>query len=264
MSFPYLLEVGRFNAQNTSDGVRWLDLVFLFSRLNMSSNDEEKGLRASHANTDNARTLSYEQPFLPVFHRKFANPSPLAFTALGTGLFLVAIVALGADGLSSLSIVVSVALGYSAFALLVAGIWEFPIGNTFGATVYISYGGLWGSLALILSPWSDIATSYKDASEFSHAIGIYFFSWFITSVIFTIAAHRSSGGLLIFLVLVDFEFLFLGLFYLLPAHTKFLTAAGSFGIIAAFVAWYAALASLLETEVSYFQLPVIGNFSRRT
>jgi hypothetical protein len=75
-----------------------------------------------------ARTLSYEQPFLPVFHRKFANPSPLAvnpilsceilnihltntfvqFTALGTGLFLVAIVALGADGLSNLSIVVSV------------------------------------------------------------------------------------------------------------------------------------------------------------
>jgi len=226
----------------------------------MSSQDEEKGLRA---NTSNGRTHSHDQPFLPVFHRKFANPSPLAFTALGTGLFLVAIVALGADGLSSLSIVVSVALGYSAFALLVAGIWEFPIGNTFGATVYIAYGGLFGSLALILAPWSGIATSYKDPSEFQHAIGIYFFSWFITSVIFTIAAHRSSGGLLIFLVLVDFEFLFFGLFYLL-GHAKFLTAAGSFGIIAAFVAWYATLVSLLQTEVSFFQLPVIGNFSRRT
>ncbi|KIM73556.1 hypothetical protein PILCRDRAFT_15137 [Piloderma croceum F 1598] len=144
----------------------------------MSSQDEEKGLRAS---TSNGRTLSHDQPFLPVFHRKFANPSPLAFTALGTGLFLVAIVALGADGLSNLSIVVSVALGYSAFALLVAGIWEFPIGNTFGATVYIAYGGLFGSLALILSPWSGIATSYTDPTQFQHAIGIYFFSWFITS-----------------------------------------------------------------------------------
>ena len=35
---------------------------------------------------------------------------------------------------------------------------EFPIGNTFGATVYIAYGGLFGSLALILAPWSGIAT----------------------------------------------------------------------------------------------------------
>ncbi|KIM78396.1 hypothetical protein PILCRDRAFT_11360 [Piloderma croceum F 1598] len=75
--------------------------------------------------------------------------------------------------------------------------------------------------------------------------------------------HRSPGGLLIFLVLVDFEFLFFGLFYLL-GHARLLTAAGSFGIIAAFVAWYATLTSLLATEVSSFQLPVIGNFSKRT
>lgn len=83
-----------------------------------------------------------DQPFLPVFHRKYANPSPLAvrssllqsdaatdafeqqFSALATSLFLIGIVALGTKGLTSLSIVVSVALGYGSFALLIAGICE--------------------------------------------------------------------------------------------------------------------------------------------
>lgn len=64
---------------------------------------------------------STEQAFLPVYHgSKIANPSPLAFSAVAVSLFLVSQVALGTDELSSLSIIVTVALGYSAVALLVA------------------------------------------------------------------------------------------------------------------------------------------------
>ena len=64
---------------------------------------------------------STEQPFLPVYHgSRFANPSPLAFTAVGVSLYLVGMVALKADGLQTLSIIVSTALGYSSVALLVA------------------------------------------------------------------------------------------------------------------------------------------------
>ncbi len=61
------------------------------------------------------------QPFLPVYERRWANPSPLAFAALASGLYIVSIVALGTDGLASLSIVPSIALGFSALSLFVAG-----------------------------------------------------------------------------------------------------------------------------------------------
>lgn len=64
---------------------------------------------------------STEQPFLPVYYgSRIANPSPLAFSAVAVSLYLISMVALKADNLSSLSIVVSVALGYSSVALLVA------------------------------------------------------------------------------------------------------------------------------------------------
>jgi len=202
-----------------------------------------------------------DQPFLPKYYRKYANPSPIAFMALGNGLFIISIVALGTDGLSSLSISVAMALGYCAIAELIAGIWSFPTGNTFGASLYLSLSGLFFSLAVLLSPWSDVSTSYTSTTEFSHAAGMFFFTWFITLVIFTIAAHRASGGLVVCLVLVDLFLLFVGLSYYHPTNTHLITAGGAFGIIASFVAWYAALASLLTTESSIFRLPVLLDLS---
>jgi hypothetical protein len=52
------------------------------------------------------------------------------------------------------------------------------------------------------------------------------FAWFITIFIFIVAAHRSSGGLVIFLSLVDLTLLFLGLGEF-SHHGDRLTLAGS-------------------------------------
>ncbi|ORY89603.1 GPR1/FUN34/yaaH family-domain-containing protein [Leucosporidium creatinivorum] len=206
---------------------------------------------------------STEQAFLPVYHgNKIANPSPLAFSAVAVSLFLVSQVALGTDKLSSLSIVVTVALGYSAVALLVAGIWEFPSGNPFGAALYTSLSGFFASLALVLSPWSDVSTSYTNAAEFPVAVSQFFFAWFITVFIFIVAAHRSSGGLVIFLSLVDLTLLFIGLAYRYPGKTVLLKTGGALGIVASFVAWYATLASLLDND-SLFRLPVLLDLTKK-
>ncbi|KAK4700720.1 uncharacterized protein P7C70_g5524, partial [Phenoliferia sp. Uapishka_3] len=203
------------------------------------------------------------QPFLPVYRgAKIANPSALAFSAMGVSLYIVSIIALRGDGLKSLGIIPAFALGYAAIALLIAGIWEFPSGQTWGATVYISLSGFWAGLSLILSPWSGVAAAYAESpEELGTAIGQFFFAWFITFVIFTIAAHRSSGGLLIFLGTSDFMLLFFALSFQYPTHTVFLKAAGSFGIVGAFVAWYGALGSLLTNESSSFRVPVLGDFT---
>jgi succinate-acetate transporter protein len=203
-----------------------------------------------------------DQPFLPVYHRRIADPAPLGFMALGSGLFVLSIVAMGADGLSSLSASVAVILTYCAIAELVAGIWEFPTGNTFGASLFMSLSGLFASTAFVLAPWSGIASSYTSATEFSAAVGINFFSWFIVLVLFTIAAHRSSGGLVVCLTLVDFTLLFFGLYYYYATKPHLLTAAGSFGIVASFVAYYAALSSILTDESSSFRLPVLLDLSK--
>ena len=48
--------------------------------------------------------------------------------------------------------VVGMALGVGGLVQLLAGMWEFACGNTFGATAFSSYGGFWISFAVCLSP----------------------------------------------------------------------------------------------------------------
>lgn len=78
---------------------------------------------------------------------------------------------------------------------MLAGMWEFATGNTFGATAFSSYGAFWLSygkfapmyeamgraltalaLAFIISPWSQIESSYAEAeSTLPPAIGFFLF-----------------------------------------------------------------------------------------
>ncbi|KAK4700261.1 uncharacterized protein P7C70_g5986, partial [Phenoliferia sp. Uapishka_3] len=197
-----------------------------------SHHEEDNHHYASSVNPRYDPLENNEQPFLPVFHRHRADPAPLGFMALGSGLFVISIVAMGADGLSSLTASTAVVLMYCAIAELVAGIWEFPTGNSWGAAFFMSLSGLFASTAYILSPWSEISR-------------------------FTIGAHRGSGGLLCCLVFVDLFLLMIGLYYYYVSNIHLLTAAGAFGIIASFVAYYAALSTMLTEHSSSFRLPVL-------
>ncbi|GAA5891361.1 hypothetical protein JCM6882_004671 [Rhodosporidiobolus microsporus] len=206
---------------------------------------------------------STRQPFLPIYQgSKIANPSALAFFSLAVGLYLLSMVALQVGDLTTLNIVVTVGLGYSGISLLVAGIWEFPSGNPFGAALYCTLSGFFVSLAILLSPWSAVSTAYATTEEFQQAVGQFMFAFFITVFVFLVAAHRSSGGLICALTLIDLTVLFVGCYYYKPENAKLLKAAGGFGIVAAFVCWYAALASLLTPHSSAFRLPVLYDFTR--
>ena len=139
--------------------------------------------------------------------------------ALAVSFYMVSVIALGANGLKSLSIVPAFALGYSSIALLIAGIWEFPSGQTWGAALYVSLSGVRGSCLLLRTcaepRWSSTVlhdtrsdpftvvrsrkvrgvlcnsgiqlmhpftpSGYVDATaEFHEAISHFFFAWFIT------------------------------------------------------------------------------------
>ena len=51
------------------------------------------------------------------------------------------------------------ALAYGGVAQLLAGMWEFRTGNTFGATAFTSYGAFW------LSFWAFVAVLRRRASR---------------------------------------------------------------------------------------------------
>jgi hypothetical protein len=56
---------------------------------------------------------------------------------------------------------------------VLASMWEFPRGNTFGATVFASYGSFWMSYGTIYIPASGIIAAYSDPTELANALGIY-------------------------------------------------------------------------------------------
>lgn len=54
-----------------------------------------------------------------------------------------------ARGVKTPNVVLGMALFYGGLVQLLAGMWEFAVGNTFGATAFSSYGGFWLSFGCI-------------------------------------------------------------------------------------------------------------------
>jgi succinate-acetate transporter protein len=213
--------------------------------------------------TPGGHTIDSSQPAFPIYHRKFANPAPLGLCAFALTTFVLSLINVQARGVTTPNIVVGLALGYGGLTQLLAGMWEFACGNTFGATAFSSYGGFWISYAIIVSPWSDVASSYTSTSEFGSAVGFYLFGWFIFTFIMLIASFRSSVGLVSVFFFLTITFMLLGISQFITTNAENVAkAGGAFGLVTAACAWYVALAGLLSPDTSYFVLPV-GSLAKK-
>ncbi|KAM0747152.1 hypothetical protein T439DRAFT_328921 [Meredithblackwellia eburnea MCA 4105] len=211
--------------------------------------------------TPGGHPLDSTQPAFPVYHRKFANPAPLGLSAFALTTFVLSLVNVKANGVTVPNVVVGLALFYGGLVQLLAGMWEFAVGNTFGATAFSSYGGFWLSFAFLISPWSDIGSAYAKTEDFEHAIGFYLFGWFIFTFIMLIASLRSSVALVGVFFFLTITFLLLGISKFVN-NGSIAVAGGAFGLITAFNAWYVACTGLLTPDTSYFILPS-GNLAKR-
>lgn len=110
----------------------------------------------------------------------------------------------------------------------------------FGATVFSSYGAFNLSYAMIYLPGTGILASYTDPTtgvvdgSFNQAISIYLWAWFIVTVLFTIAATRSSWVLFLDLVFLDVCLLLLACGFMVNIP-GLLTAGYSFGVVVSFL-----------------------------
>ncbi|KAI5229087.1 hypothetical protein E4T42_05042 [Aureobasidium subglaciale] len=199
------------------------------------------------------------QPSLPVVHRSFANPAPLGLLSFATGIFLISILGVHARNIQTPNVLVGVLLFFGGVCQFISGIMEFVAGNTFGATVFPSYAAFNFSYAMIYIPGTGILAcrltwdlAYIDAStgklspDFNNALGMYCWAWFILTVIFTIAAMRSSWVLWFTLFFLDIELILLACGYMLNSPNTLL-AANSVGFVVAFCACESFLTSVLST-----------------
>ncbi|TFL00349.1 GPR1/FUN34/yaaH family-domain-containing protein [Pterulicium gracile] len=162
-------------------------------------------------------------------------------------------------GITHPNAVVGMAIFCGGLAQLLAGMWEFPKGNTFGATAFTSYGAFWLSYAAILWPSSGILASYESAAERQSALGIYLITWFLVTFFFFIASLRKNVGFIALfgLLFITFILLAAGEF---QNSVKLAKAGGGFGCVTALVAYYIGLSDLLANEQAPIVVLPIGHF----
>ncbi|CAG8501022.1 6780_t:CDS:2 [Acaulospora colombiana] len=209
--------------------------------------------------------MSIEDGKQHVIQPRIANPAPLGLSAFALTTFVLSVNNSGSPNLTLPNVITGLALFYGGICQLLAGMWEFRTGNTFGATAFSSYAGFWLSFGVILIPGFDITAPYS-GQDLDHALGIYLAGWTIFTFILFLATFRSNAGMvaLFFFLLITFLLLTIGKFT--PAATPVngaTKAGGIFGIITAFIAWYNALAGLLTKESSYFTVPVFDLSNKR-
>lgn len=199
-----------------------------------------------------------------VEHRRFANPAPLGLSAFALTTFVLSLINVGTLGLTSPNIVVALAFGYGGLVQLLAGMWEMAVGNTFGATALSSYGGFWISFAIVLTPGGfEIVDSIETADKaagFTNSFGLFLMGWFIFTTVLLVCTLKSTVAFFMLFFTVDMVFLLLGIGYLRTVdgapNPKLIKAGGAFGLVAAFLAWYNALAGIADTSNSFFIIPV--------
>jgi len=195
--------------------------------------------------------------------RKLANPAPLGLSAFALTTFVLSLINLRTRGVNEPNLVVAIAFGYGGLVQLLAGMWEIPSGNTFGATALSSYGGFWLSVAIILTPGGfNIVSGLGGGTSdmFLDSFGFFLMGWFIFTTMLLICTLRSTIMFFLLFFWLDLAFLLLGIGYLQHSggspNVACIKAGGLFGLLAAFWAWYNAFAGIADSTNSFFVVPV--------
>ncbi|KPI42275.1 Ammonia transport outward protein 2 [Cyphellophora attinorum] len=209
------------------------------------------------------------QPSLPVVHRTFANPAPLGLLSFATGIFLISIFGVHARDLTTPNVLIGVLMFFGGVCQFIAGIMEFVAGNTFGATVFPAYAAFNFSYAMIYIPGTGILDAYIDKdtglpnSQFGNALAMYCWAWFILTVIFTIAAMRSSWILFLDLAVLSIELLLLAVGYMTNTDGV-LTAANSLGFVVALLSYWAGCAGLWSSGLTPINVPTFAMYHEKS
>jgi succinate-acetate transporter protein len=181
-----------------------------------------------------------------------ADPGPLglagfALTTFVLSMFNAKLVSAGGE-----PVVLGLALAYGGIAQLLAGMWEFRTGNTFGAVAFSSYGAFW------LSFWALVVFYVPKIPEADagHAIGLYLWAWAIFTTYMLVASLRTTATVALVFLLLSITFILLAIGDS-GGHENVTKWGGYVGLATALAAWYASFAGVLNATFGRTVLPVM-------
>lgn len=182
---------------------------------------------------------------------KPADPGPLGLAAFALTTFVLSMFNAGLVSHAGEPVVLGVALAYGGIAQVLAGMWEFRTGNTFGAVAFTSFGAFWISFwALITFFAGDIP-----AAELGSAVGLYLIAWGIFTAYMLVASLRTTAAIALVFALLTVTFFLLGIGNS-NGSEGLVEAGGWAGLATAAAAWYASFAAVTNSTFGRTVLPV--------
>jgi uncharacterized protein len=176
-----------------------------------------------------------------------ADPAPLGLAGFALTTFVLSMFNAGLVGKAGEPVVLGLALAYGGVAQLLAGMWEFRKGNTFGATAFSSYGAFW------ISYWAFVAFFAKGVP--ASAVGLYLIAWGIFTFYMWIASFRTTAAVMVVFLLLWITFILLGIGA--AADKSGVTKLGGWvGLATAVAAWYASFAVVTNFTFGREMIPV--------
>jgi succinate-acetate transporter protein len=185
--------------------------------------------------------------------RRIADPAPLGLGAFALTTFVLNVFNAGILSEALEVVVLPLALFYGGIAQMLAGMWEFRKGNTFGATAFSSFGAFWLAYAAYAKY---VLPGIQQRPDAHQATGLFLLAWTIFAAMLFFAAIRISGALtLVFATATaTFALLTIGEF---AQNTSILHAGGYVGIVTAACAWYTAWAGVMNDTWKRTMLPIL-------
>ena len=183
-----------------------------------------------------------------------ADPGPLGLAAFAMTTFVLSTFNAGILTNTVEAVVLPLALFYGGFAQVLAGMWEFKKGNTFGALAFTSYGAFWLSFAALVK----FVAGDLPAADADKGVGVFLLAWTIFTLYMTLASLRTSPILV--LVFVTLSLTFIALTIGAFAGSSGMSHLGGYlGLLTAFEAWYASAAGVTAAT---FGRPVLPTGAR--
>ena len=208
-----------------------------------------------------ATAVSTGPPYVAESVAPVANPAPLGLVGFGLTTLLLSVInagfisaAPGTPTAGSLSVVLATAIAFGGVGQILAGMWEFRVGNTFGATAFTSYGLFWISFVLIETVFAPGLP--KDPTPI---LGMYALGWGIfTAYMFIASLGGASRGVSLVFFLLALTFITLAIAFWgksLPS-AGWNQISGIIGLLTAIAAIYCSFAFVTNANFKRTVLPV--------
>jgi uncharacterized protein len=181
-----------------------------------------------------------------------ADPGPLGLAAFALTTFVLSMFNAGLVSRAGEPVVLGLAVAYGGLAQVLAGMWEFRTGNTFGAVAFTSFGAFWISFFVYVAFF---AGSVPRANA-GDAVGLYLIAWGVFTTYMLVASLRTTGAVALVFLLLAATFFVLGIGDSAD-NESIVKIGGWLGIATAVAAWYASFAAVVNSTFGRITMPVV-------